>query len=182
MLALRTRVVIVWLVLGYDVVSPLLQPAMFQRYCSSLLISPQLIAFHPLLNLFWRILLNIRTEPLEIGLLSASAGTFAGPSNRESEVLNVLLDHVTVCHVSTVSHIPGSVWPLLAHVLSLEFQKACSSVWDFVRLLIFARLFYTLLLISLTIAIVILLVSCFRSPSFVLCFILARKGRYSNAL
>jgi len=65
-----------------------------------------------------------------------------------------------VCPVSTVSHIPHSVRPLLAHVLSLEFQKACS-VWGFVRLLIFARLFYALLVFSLTIAIVMLLVPCF---------------------
>jgi len=57
----------------------------------------------------------------------------------ESEVLIVLLDHVMVCPVSTISHIPCSVRPFLAHVLSLEFQKACSSVWSFVRLFIFAK-------------------------------------------
>ena len=54
------------------------------------------------------------TDPLEISLLSASAGTFVGPSGMESEVLNVLM----VCPVSTVSHIPRSFRPLLAHVLS----------------------------------------------------------------
>jgi len=57
----------------------------------------------------------------------------------ESEVLNVLLDHVMICSVTTVSHIPRSVRPLLAHVLSIEFQKACTSVWGFVRLFIFAK-------------------------------------------
>ena len=54
----------------------------------------------------------------------------------ESEVINVLLDHVMVC---TVSHIPRSVRPLLAHVLSVELRRACSSTWCFVRLLMFAK-------------------------------------------
>ena len=53
----------------------------------------------------------------------------------EFETLNVLLDHVMACPVSMVSHIPRSVRPLLAHVLSVELQRACSSTWCFVRLL-----------------------------------------------
>ena len=78
-------------------------------------------------------------DPLDIGLLSASACKYLGPPAMESEVLNVLLDHVMVCPVSTISHVPRSVRPLLAHVLSIEFQKACSSVWGFVRLFLFAK-------------------------------------------
>jgi len=77
--------------------------------------------------------------PLDIGLLSACACKYLGPPAMESEVLNVLLDHVMVCPVSTISHVPRSVQPLLAHVLSIEFQKACSSVWGFVRLFLFAK-------------------------------------------
>ena len=63
-------------------------------------------------------------DPLNIGLLSASAGSFQRPPAAESEVHNVLLDHVMVCPVTTVSHIPRSVRPLLAHVLSVELQRA----------------------------------------------------------
>ena len=50
-------------------------------------------------------------------------------------MLNVLLDHVMACPVSMVSYIPRSVHLLLAHVLSVELQRACSSTWCFVRLL-----------------------------------------------
>ena len=81
----------------------------------------------------------LSSNPLEIGLLSASACKFLGPPATESEVLNVLLDYIMVCPVSTISHIPRSVRPLLAHILSIEFQKACSSVWGFVRLFIFSK-------------------------------------------
>ena len=77
-------------------------------------------------------------DPLDIGPISASAGSFQGPPAMESEVLNVLLEHVMVCPVSTVSHIPRSVRRLLAHVLSMELRRACSSTWCFVRLLMFA--------------------------------------------
>ena len=72
-------------------------------------------------------------------MLLASACKFLGPPATESEVLNVLLDHIMICPVSTISHVPRSVRPLLAHILSIEFQKACSSVWGFVRLFIFAK-------------------------------------------
>jgi len=44
-----------------------------------------------------------------------------------------------ICPVNTISHIPRNVHPLLAHVLSVELCKACSSVWGFVRLLMFAK-------------------------------------------
>ena len=57
---------------------------------------------------------------LDIGLLSASAGSFQGPPAMECDVLTVLLDHAMVCPVSTVSHISHSVHPHLAHVLSVE--------------------------------------------------------------
>ena len=50
-------------------------------------------------------------DHLDIGLLSASAGCFQGPPAMESDVLTVLLDHVMVCPVSAVSHIPRSVHP-----------------------------------------------------------------------
>jgi len=63
---------------------------------------------------------------VDIGLLSASADCFQGPPAVESDVLNVLLDHVIVCPVSTVCHIPCSVRPQLAHILNVEFQKSCS--------------------------------------------------------
>ena len=53
----------------------------------------------------------LSSDPLEIGLLSASACKFLGPPATESEVLNVLLDHIMVCPVSTISHIPCSVRP-----------------------------------------------------------------------
>ena len=72
-------------------------------------------------------------------MLSVSAGCFQGPPAVESDVLNVLLDHVMVCPVSTVCHILCSVRLQLAHVLSVEFQKDCSSTWGFVRLLMLAK-------------------------------------------
>ena len=58
----------------------------------------------------------------------------------DSEVLNFMMELIMVCPVSTVAHIPCSVRPLLAQVLSVEFRKARSSVWGFVRLSLFAKL------------------------------------------
>ena len=57
----------------------------------------------------------------------------------ESEVLTFMMDHVMVCPVNTIAHVPCSVRPLLAKVLSVELRKACSSVWPFVRLTMFAK-------------------------------------------
>ena len=57
----------------------------------------------------------------------------------ESEVLTFMMDHVMVCPVNTIAHVPHSVRPLLARVLSVELRKACSSVWGFVRLTMFAK-------------------------------------------
>jgi len=82
---------------------------------------------------------TLPSDPLDIGLLSASAGSFQGPPAIESNVLSVLLNHVMICPVTTISYIPHTVRPLLAHVLSAELRKACSSVWGFVRLLMFAK-------------------------------------------
>jgi len=103
---------------GYSVVLPLLSSEIpeFSNYIFPPSTSPS----------FAESVLSI--DPLEIGLLSASACKYLGPPAMESEVLNVLLNHVMICSVTTVSHIPRSVRPLLAHVLSIEFQKACTSV------------------------------------------------------
>ena len=50
------------------------------------------------------------------------------------------MNYVMTCPVSTVVHIPRSVRPLLARVLSTEFRNAISSVWGFMRLFLFAKL------------------------------------------
>jgi len=44
-----------------------------------------------------------------------------------------------ISYVSTVQHIPRSVHPLLAQVLTSELHAACSSTWGLVRLLFFAK-------------------------------------------
>ena len=44
-----------------------------------------------------------------------------------------------VCSVITIAHVPRSVCPLLARVLSVELHKACSSVWGFIHLAMFAK-------------------------------------------
>ena len=75
----------------------------------------------------------------------------------ESDV-NFLLDHVMVYPVNTISHIPYSACPLLAHVFSTELQKA----WGLVRLLVFAKaILYALLVINLITATVMLFVPYF---------------------
>ena len=56
----------------------------------------------------------------------------------EFDVLNVLLDHAMVCPVNTISHIPCSVQPLLAHVLNMGLRRLFL-VWGFVRLFMFAK-------------------------------------------
>ena len=57
----------------------------------------------------------------------------------ESEVFTFMMDHVMVCPVSTIAHVPRSVRPLLARILSVELHKACSSVWAFVLLTMFTK-------------------------------------------
>ena len=47
-----------------------------------------------------------------------------------------MMDHVMVCPVNTVSHVPHSV---CARVLRIKVRKACSSVWGFVHLTMFAK-------------------------------------------
>jgi len=42
-----------------------------------------------------------------------------------------------VCPVRTIAHVPHSICPLL--FLSVELRKACSSVWGFARLFMFAK-------------------------------------------
>ena len=49
----------------------------------------------------------------------------------ESEVLAFMMDHVMVCPVNSVAHVPHS---FLARVLRIELRKACSSVWSFICL------------------------------------------------
>jgi len=82
---------------------------------------------------------SIPSDPLELALLSASACSFIGPPHLESESLSAVLDAVLTSPVSTVVHIPRSVRPLLAKVLSTEFRSASTSIWGFVRLFLFAK-------------------------------------------
>jgi len=79
-------------------------------------------------------------DPLQLGLNSVESRSFHGPSALESEVLDFMMDNIMVCPVSTIAHVPRSVRPLLARVLSIELRKACSSIWGFVRLSMFAKL------------------------------------------
>ena len=79
-------------------------------------------------------------DPLQLGLNSVESRSFQGPSALESEVLNFIMENVMVCPVSTIAHVPCSVYPLLARVLSVELRKACSSIWGFVCLSMFAKL------------------------------------------
>jgi len=44
-------------------------------------------------------------DHLDIGLLSASSGSFQGPPAMECDVLIVLLDHIMVCPVSDTFHV-----------------------------------------------------------------------------
>ena len=53
-------------------------------------------------------------DPLQVGLNSIACGSFQGPAASESEVLDFLMDHVMVCPVNTIAHVPHSVCPLLA--------------------------------------------------------------------
>ena len=97
---------------------------------------------------------SLPSDPLAIALLSATACSFRGPTDMESNVLRVLLNHVMVCPINTISHIPRSARPFLARVLSTELRKACSSVWGFIRLLMLCYV----LLVNLTTAVTLLLV------------------------
>ena len=83
---------------------------------------------------------SIPSDPLELALLSASVCSFIDPTHVESEALSVVMNYVMTCPVSTVVHIPRSVRPLLARILSTEFRNAISSVWGFMRLFLFAKL------------------------------------------
>ena len=75
----------------------------------------------------------------------------------ESAVLTFMMDHVMVCPVNTIVHVPRSVHLLLARVLSVELRKACSSVWAFVRLTMFAK---AVLRISATNIVNVVALSC----------------------
>ena len=52
------------------------------------------------------------SDPLQIGLNSVACGSFQGPAAMESEVLTFMMDHVMVCPVNTIAHVPRSVRPL----------------------------------------------------------------------
>jgi len=83
------------------------------------------------------------SDPLQLALNSVACGSFQGPAALESEVFTFLMDRVMVCPVSTIAHVPRSVRPLLAKVLSVELRKACLSVWGFARLFMFAKAVFT---------------------------------------
>jgi len=79
------------------------------------------------------------SDPLQLALNPVTCGSFQGPAVLKSEVFTFVMDHVMVCPVSTIAHVPHSVCPLLAKVLSVELCKACLSVWGFARLFMFAK-------------------------------------------
>ena len=45
-------------------------------------------------------------------LNSVACGSFQRPAAMESEVLTFMMDHVMVCPVNTIAHVPRSVRPL----------------------------------------------------------------------
>ena len=63
------------------------------------------------------------SDPLDIGLFSASAASFQGPRAIESNLLCVLLNYVMLCLVNAILHIPHCVCTLLVHVLSVGFKR-----------------------------------------------------------
>jgi len=128
------------------VVLLLLKLVQFWRYLSS----PTILQLYlPVLNLL-QYLFHL--------LILLILGYFLGSPAMESDVLNILLDHVMVYPVNTISHIPCSIRPLLAYVLNIELQKAVSSVWGFMRLFMLPRLCYVPLFINLTTAVAVFLV------------------------
>ena len=61
---------------------------------------------------------------------------FIGQRHPESEILSTILDATLACPLSTVKHIPCSVYPLLDKVLSNKLCSVISSIW---RLFLFLK-------------------------------------------
>ena len=64
---------------------------------------------------------NIPSDPLELALVPAYVCSFVGPPHLESEFLSAVIIFGMICPVSTVVHIPCSVYPLLTNVSSAAF-------------------------------------------------------------
>ena len=55
-------------------------------------------------------------------------------------VFQSLMDEISTLSVNIVCHVPRNVRPLLAQVLSVEFNHACQEgLWGFARLFLFAK-------------------------------------------
>ena len=66
------------------------------------------------------------------GIWAMMNGSFS--SNLELSVICSLMDEVATLNVHTICHILRSVRPLLAKVLSTEFNSACSGdLWEYAR-------------------------------------------------
>ena len=78
-------------------------------------------------------------DSLAMGIQAVNSCSFDGSPSDELPVLNTLLLQVMISYVPMVQHIPRSVRPLLAQVLTSELHAACSSTWGLVRLLLFAK-------------------------------------------
>ena len=58
----------------------------------------------------------------------------------ESEICTAVMSEVACLSINTVLHIPSSIYPMLAHVLSFEFRSVYSfGMWGFAHLHLFAK-------------------------------------------
>ena len=68
------------------------------------------------------------------------AETLACDSTNETVLFQALMNEIITLPVTTVVHIPRSVRPLLAQVLSSELSHAClHGIWGFARFHLFAK-------------------------------------------
>ena len=49
---------------------------------------------------------SFSSDPLQLGLNSVACGFIQGPAAMESEILTFMMDHIIVCPVNTIAHIP----------------------------------------------------------------------------
>ena len=82
--------------------------------------------------------LSVCSDPALEGVKAATLLTCA--LENEEFIFQSLMDEITGLQVNTICHVPRSVRPLLAQVLSVEFYHACSNgIWGFARLFMFAK-------------------------------------------
>ena len=73
--------------------------------------------------------------PLDPALVGIQAASFGSPPGNETSIFTSIMNEIITLPVSTITHIPRNVRPLLAQVFCKELQHACKDdIWGFVRL------------------------------------------------